>query len=125
MAHFGDFTAKRKDVVSNTNRRRILLTGVIEVARVHSGLAIDRANWREAWKIQVWLERKTEMIFSSIHGVKAVEYLRHYIGESEARTIRLVVDVNGKEDFIDLTLFGDTEAVEGLPKAESFSEFRD
>lgn len=65
------------------------------------------------------------MIFSSIHGVKAVEYLRHYIGDSEARTIRLVVDVDGKEDYIDLTLFGDTADVEGLPKAESFREFRD
>lgn len=68
------------------------------------------------------------MIFSSIHGIKAVEYLRHYMGEygEEARTIRLTVATpGGGEDYIDLTLFGDTWAIESLPRADGFVVFGD
>ena len=63
------------------------------------------------------------MMFTSMHGVKKIEYVSRYMAPShEARTIRITTEYNGQESYFDITLFGNTEVIEALPKSEWFTD---
>ena len=63
------------------------------------------------------------MIFTSMHGVKSIEYLSRYRAPGhEARTIRITTESDAGEAVMDLTMFGNTEAIEALPKSKWFTD---
>lgn len=59
------------------------------------------------------------MMEISVHRVTKIELVSKNDRNSNCRTIRIVAD-DGEHE---LTLFGATHAVDGLPRAEDFTDF--
>lgn len=55
----------------------------------------------------------------NIHSVAKIELSHEYASNGGCRTIRIST-MNG--DYIELTLFGKTDAVAGLPKSDDYRE---
>lgn len=56
-----------------------------------------------------------------IHNVTRIELARSYPANSNSRMIRIVsVDWNGHETKTEITVYGDTDALDALPKAKDY-----
>ena len=59
----------------------------------------------------------------SIHDVKAIELVSAFPANSNSRTIRITANQYGAEVALELTVYGDTDALDLLPRAAGFQTY--